>query len=519
MNQSGEKTLKQYDVIVVGAGMGGLACACVLAKNNKKVLLLEQSHSAGGFASSFVRGRFEFEVSLHELCGFGRYDMPFGPVRGLFDYLGVSDRIDWVDIPDAYRLLTFNDDKKYDVRMPFGIKEYIDRLEEYAPGSRKEAERLFECAEAVRKEIEAISAPVSGAVKAAALLKKGVLLHTAGYSTNEVLNSFDLSEKAKDILRAYWAYLCTDLDSLDFVHYVQMLNSYIELKSVVPQKRSHEIANCLVECFKENGGELRLNTKAVKINAENGAVTGVELDDGTVIGAKTVVCNCSPHNVFGKMMDKKDIPEFEIKKANARTFGGRGFCVFLGLNKSAEELGLKDYSYFIYPDMDTVKQFARMGHPETNDVQNTVCLNAVNPGASPEGTCMLCMTTLFTSDYWGKLKPEDYYKEKEKFALHMIEVFEKATGLNIRDHIEELETASPLTFARFTDAPDGVIYGYLGKRDDGVIARRMEKPGETVKGLHFAGGYGQMLLGYSSSLSSGRSVAHRILGETEVSGV
>lgn len=507
--------MKQYDAIVVGAGMGGLACACVLAKNNKKVLLLEQSHTAGGFANSFVRGRFEFEVSLHELCGFGRYDMPFGPVRGLFDYLGISDRIDWVDIPDAYRLLTYDDDKKYDVRMPFGIKEYIEKLEEYAPGSKKEAERLFKSAENVRKEIEAISAPVSVAKKAAAVLKNGVLLHTAGYSTNEVLDTFDLPERAKDILKAYWAYLCTDLDSLDFVHYIQMLNSYIELKSVVPRLRSHEMCNCLVDCFREYGGELWLNSKVTQITTQDKAVTGVILEDGTVCKAETVICNCSPHNVFGKMIDKKDIPQYEIKKANARTFGGRGFCVFLGLNKSAEELGLKDYSYFIFPDMDTVKQFRRMSQPETNDVQNTVCLNAINPDASPEGTCMLCMTTLFTGDYWSKVKPEDYYQEKEKFALHMIDVFEKATGLNIKDYVEEIETASPLTFARFTDTPDGVIYGYLGKRNDGVIARRMEKPGETVKGLHFAGGFGSLLLGYSSSLSSGRGVAHEVLNNAE----
>ncbi len=507
--------MKKYDVIVVGAGMGGLACACVLAKNKKRVLLLEQAHSAGGFANSFVRGRFEFEVSLHELCGFGRYDMPFGPVRGLFNYLGISDRIDWVDIPDAYRLLTFDDENKYDIRMPFGIKEYIEKLEEYVPGSKKEVTRLFQSGESVRKEIEALSAPIGGAKKIAALMKNGVLLHTASYSTNEVLDSFDLPQKAKDILRAYWAYLCTDLDSLDFVHYIQMLNSYIELKSVVPRHRSHEMVNCLVDCFREFGGEIRLNSKVTKVNSVNGAVTGVELEDGEIFEAETVVCNCSPHNVFGKMMDKNEIPEYEIKKANARTFGGRGFCVFLGLNKSAEELGLKDYSYFIFPDMDTVKQFKRMAVPETNDVQNTVCLNAINPQASPEGTCMLCMTTLFTSDYWGHVSPENYYEEKEKFALHMIDVFEKATGVKIRDCIEEIETASPLTFARFTDATDGVIYGYLGQKNDGVVARRMERPGPTVKGLHFAGGYGHMLLGYSSALSSGRAVAHNILSETE----
>lgn len=507
--------MKKYDAIVVGAGMGGLACACVLAKNKKRVLMLEQSHTAGGFANSFIRGRFEFEVSLHELCGFGRHDMPFGPVRGLFDYLGISDKIEWVDIPDAYRLLTFNDKNKYDFRMPFGIKEYINKLEEYVPGSKKEVTRLFDSGTNVRKEIEALSKPIGGLKKTAALLKNGVLLHTASYSFNDVISTFDLPQKAKDILSGYWAYLCTDLDTLDFVHYIQMLNSYIELKSVIPANRSHEMVNCLVDCFKENGGDIYLNSKVTKINCNNGAVTGIELEDGTSFESQTVVCNCSPHNVYGKMMNKEDIPEFEIKKANFRDFGGRGFCVFLGLNKSAEELNLKDYSYFIYPDMDTVKQFKRMALPETNDVQNTVCINAVYPDASPKGTCMLCMTTLFTSDYWSNVSPEKYYEEKERFALHMIDVFEKATGVKIRDCIEEMETASPATFARFTDTPNGVIYGYIGKKFDGVVARRMEKTGPNVKGLHFAGGYGHMLLGYSSALSSGRSVANKILNETE----
>ncbi len=501
--------MNQYDVIVIGAGMGGLAAGNVLAKNGKKVLMLEQSHTAGGFANSFVRGRFEFEVSLHELCGFGRYDLPFGPVRGLFDYLEISDKIDWVDIPDAYRMITL--DKKYDVTMPFGIDEYIDKLEEYAPGSKKEAQRLFKSGENVRKEIEALARPMGKLQKAAVMMKKGVLLHTAGYSFNDVLDTFDLPDAAKDILRAYWAYLCTDLDTLDFVHYIQMLNSYIELKSVVPKKRSHEMVNCLVDCFKENGGELWLGAKVTEIITENKEVKGVKLSDGASVFASTVVCNCSPHNVFGKMMKQDEIPEYDLKRANFRTFGGRGFCVFLGLNKSAEELGLKDYSYFIFPDMDTATQFRRMAKPETNDVQNTVCLNAVYPEASPKGTSMLCMTTLFTDSYWSNVSPDEYIREKEKFALRMIENFEKATGVDLKNNIEEIEIASPATFSRFTDTPDGTIYGYLGKKGDGVVARRMEKTESHIKGLHFAGGYGNMLLGYSSALSSGRGIAHRIL--------
>ena len=63
--------MKDYDVVVVGGGLGGLSAAAFLAKEGKKVLLLERQNVPGGYATSFLRGRFEFEISLHELSGWG----------------------------------------------------------------------------------------------------------------------------------------------------------------------------------------------------------------------------------------------------------------------------------------------------------------------------------------------------------------------------------------------------------------------------------------------------------------
>ncbi len=57
-----------YDVIVIGAGNGGLAAAATTAKMGLKTLLLERHNIPGGSATSFVRGRFEFEPSLHEMA-------------------------------------------------------------------------------------------------------------------------------------------------------------------------------------------------------------------------------------------------------------------------------------------------------------------------------------------------------------------------------------------------------------------------------------------------------------------
>ena len=60
-----------YDVIVIGAGLGGLSAGAHLAANNLKVLVLEQHDKVGGCATRFERGAFTFEASLHEMAGGG----------------------------------------------------------------------------------------------------------------------------------------------------------------------------------------------------------------------------------------------------------------------------------------------------------------------------------------------------------------------------------------------------------------------------------------------------------------
>ena len=84
---------KSYDVVVIGAGNGGLAAAIRVLQGGFSCLLLEKHNLPGGFATSFKRGRFEFEASLHELNDFGSPQEP-GEIRTLFRDLGVEDKID-----------------------------------------------------------------------------------------------------------------------------------------------------------------------------------------------------------------------------------------------------------------------------------------------------------------------------------------------------------------------------------------------------------------------------------------
>lgn len=57
---------KHVDVVVVGAGNGGLGAALMTSHAGLKTLVLEKHNLPGGAATSFVRGRLEFESALYE---------------------------------------------------------------------------------------------------------------------------------------------------------------------------------------------------------------------------------------------------------------------------------------------------------------------------------------------------------------------------------------------------------------------------------------------------------------------
>ena len=117
-----------YDCVVIGSGNGGLAAAAQLAAKGVKVLLLEQHNVPGGFASSFVRGRFEFETAMHMIADMGPPTDRGGVRTFLEDDLGVH--LDWVEIPEAFRMIVTDPGEELDVTMRYGVKDYIDTIEE-----------------------------------------------------------------------------------------------------------------------------------------------------------------------------------------------------------------------------------------------------------------------------------------------------------------------------------------------------------------------------------------------------
>lgn len=502
-----------YDVIVVGAGNGGLVAAATACKLGKKTLLIERHNLPGGAASSFVRGRFEFETALHELAAYGPKEKPQG-IRQMFNWLGVD--LPMHEIPGAYRYIITGKDG-FDVALPNGREAVIDKIEEEVPGSRAGVSKLFDYGEECIKGYDLLQAGKS-LQEVAKLAPAFVKYATVPY--DQVLAKLNIPLKARQILEAYWCYIGIPSDTFEFPYFAEMLVTYVENGAYAPTNRSHEITTALVHAIQANGGDVWFNTEVKRILTKDGQAVGVQVGDDQIYGHQ-IVCDLVPHTVYAKMIDRAVVPEHALKLTNARQLGTSGYLVYLGLNKSPEELGIKDYSVFISSTGDSQTQYERMNTLDKNDFMIMNCLNIAVPGCSPAGTSLLYATQLYRDGSWDQVTAENYDEVKDKIARRVIKQYEDATGIKISDAVEEVAIATPETFARYMRTPNGDIYGYYGKKWDQTIARmaNLDKEAQPIPHLYFCGGSSFMMDGYSSAYFTGFTIGKMACAALDKEGV
>lgn len=502
---------KQFDVIVVGAGNAGLAAAANTARAGLKTLLLEKHNLPGGCATSFRRGRFEFEPSLHELCSVGTEHKP-DQVYKIFDELGAKPN--WCyETGNLFRAIVKGEDG-YDVRVGAGVEGFLDSLEAIEPGCRKNVKAFIDLKPKIDAAIDYIYATKGNPNGLVMLLKHADFMRAAGHSVEEVMTACGIPKKIQNVINTYWGYLGVPTDELNAMHFLNMLYGYMVDGAAMPKHRSHELSLSLIDVIQQHGGEVWYNSEVTEIlYHEDGSVAGV-VANGEKLYAKEVISNVIPHNVYNMSAQDK-VPEHSIKLANAREFGISVATIYLGLDCTKEELGMEDYTIFIMGHQNPREQYdARL----EDGLYIVNCLNNVVPDSSPEGTCTLFFTLpIFGHDVPKDLKPEEYKKYKNELAKKYIADAEKTLGISITPHIEEISVATPVTFARYLGTPEGTIYGYKLSGWDNLMARIAgEKNDFTVPGLSFCGGHHVRGDGYSCAYiigdSTGKKVAKKLKG-------
>lgn len=503
-----------YDVIVIGGALSGLASALQLAAKDKKVLVLEQHNLPGGVATSFVRGGVEIEATLHEMMSIGPKECPL-KIRTFLEEMGVD--IEWIRVPDAYRFVSpdvsvlIHPGDHGNFETP--AKEIVEACgEKVGSGLYEKIMKFFTLCLNVYNSMNELSIhPMS---KPMMLLKHNDFVRTAGYTAKEVVETFHLPKRAIDILSAYWIYVGSPLSELPFTIFAFLLADYLGYGSYIPKKFSHEMALKMAEAAEKKGVQIEYGQRVDKILVENGRVKGVRLASGIELPCKYVISGAYPNKVYTSMVEPlTEVPEQAIKWVNAKDVGVTCFSVVMLLDAEPEELNIHDYSTFYAPDgMDLDQIWEGNATDGPWNYITSICTNLGNPGCTPKGTCIYSITNLPRPASYMGVTEENYEELNRKNAEHFIDLESKRLGVNLRDHILELVIESPVTIAHYTGAWLGSIYGFRHMISDHVIARLQMGEGEHyIHGLAFNGAHQISGDGMGPAITNGRKGAKDIL--------
>lgn len=492
--------MHDYDVIVVGAGNGGLAAGTALAQSGLKVLILERHNIPGGSATTFCRGRFEFEVALHQLSDMGTPERP-GTLRTLLDSLGVLDEVSFVSMEDLYRVVIPD---RLDVTLPVDRQGVVETLQERFPAEKEAIKKFFDLVYGYGLELYSFYRNPGGEVERFPLLKR-YAFRTAG----EVMDEFFQDPLLKAVPGAYWGYIGLTPNRLPFSYLSLLYVSYIEMLPCHVKGGSQSLSNAMFNRFLSLGGEAKFNCGAKKIVVRDGVATGVLTDRGEEISARFIVSNASKVATFTDLIDPGEVPNAIFEGMKGRTPSPSSFNIYMGLDCEPGEVGITASTTTILPDEDmSDRHFNQMRRLDTeNSVMGFSCYDVADPTFSPPGACQVALLTLRYAEPWLRVPPSQYAAEKYRCAETMLRQMERVCP-GVRDHIEEIEVATPLTFMRYLNSPYGAIYGFEQYMKDSLFFEASRQM--PIKGLYLAGGW-VTDCGFAPTIKSGVSAAGAIL--------
>ena len=495
--------MNQYDAVVIGAGNAGLTAATALQRGGSKTLLLERHNIPGGCATSFVRGEYEFEVALHQLSGLGTEERPF-IMRKIFDKLGVMDKVEFVQEHQLYRIVVPGE---IDTTLPASWTGLRRKLQTDFPSESENLERFMKLCETITIESfmmlpRALKANDEKMLQASCpnYVKYGMR------SAKEVLDEHFDDEKLKTILAAYWCYIGLPPSGIPFTDLAAMLYAYAAFKPWHIKGGSQAMSSALLESFMEAGGEVRFNCGAEKILTDGDKVRGVLTEAGDEIVCSAVVSNASSIITYNELLDHDHAPVAVQEDFKSRRMGTSAFVIYMGLDCTPQELGVTSASNFICNTQDEEKMHEGMRTMNEPVAGMLTCYNFDDPSFAPEGKSIVSLVCLQYGDVWNDIPEEQYAQTKYDFSEKLIDVIAQ-TFPKIRDHIEEVEVATPLTMMRYLNTPDGAIYGFKQNPQDSELFRDRI---DAISGLYMAGCWNNMG-GFQPTYMAGESTARAVL--------
>ena len=333
----------------------------LLSKLGRRVCVLEQHYTAGGFTHSYERNGYEWDVGVHYI---GETHKPWGQLRRLFDV--VSDgQLKWAPMDPCYDRIIIGG-RRYDFLA--GKENFAAELKKHFPREADAIDRYVELVYKVARSVPRFFAGQAlppGLARAYAGVRERFVPPETLQTTREVLESLTQDQELIGVLTGQWGDYGLPPSEASFMMHASLAKHYFAGGNY-PVGGSWKMAATIVPVIRAAGGEVFTYAKVKQVLIEDGRAVGVVMDNGDELRAKQVISSVGARLTFGKLLPEAERAKhgYEEKLSHVRA-SFSSLTLFLGFKGSAKELELPKTNLWIYDSADHEANLARyMKDPE-----------------------------------------------------------------------------------------------------------------------------------------------------------